>query len=57
MFPVLLGAGKRLFAEGTVPAGLELVDGTTFGRGVFAGTYARRGKVAYGAMGPETGNW
>jgi dihydrofolate reductase len=57
VFPVLLGSGKRLFAEGTVPAGLELVDGTTLGTGVFAGTYARRGKVAYGAMGPETGNW
>jgi dihydrofolate reductase len=57
VFPVLLGSGKRLFAEGTAPAGLEMVDGTTFGTGVFAGTYARRGKVEYGAMGPETGNW
>jgi dihydrofolate reductase len=57
VFPVLLGSGKRLFAEGTVPAGLELVDGTTFGTGVFVGTYARHGKVEYGALGPETGNW
>ena len=57
VFPVLLGSGKRLFAEGTVPAGLELVDGTTLGNGVFAGTYARRGKVGYGALGPEIGNW
>ena len=57
VFPVLLGSGKRLFAEGTVPAGLELVDGTTLGNGVFAGTYACRGKVGYGALGPEIGNW
>jgi dihydrofolate reductase len=57
VFPVLLGSGKRLFAEGTIPAGLELVGGTTLGTGVFVGTYARRGKVEYGAMGPETGNW
>jgi hypothetical protein len=27
------------------------------GTGVFAGTYARHGKVEYGALGPETGNW
>ncbi len=26
VFPVVLGAGKRLFADGTVPAGLRLVD-------------------------------
>jgi dihydrofolate reductase len=57
VFPVLLGSGKRLFADGTIPAGLELVDGTTWGTGVFTGTYARRGKVEYGALGPEIGNW
>jgi dihydrofolate reductase len=57
VFPVLLGSGKRLFAEGTIPAGLKLVSTTTSSTGVVTGTYARNGKVEYGAMGPETGNW
>jgi dihydrofolate reductase len=55
--PVLLGTGKRLFDGGTVPAGLRLVEASTTGRGVLIATYARAGGVAYGAMGPETGNW
>ncbi|MUN38421.1 dihydrofolate reductase family protein [Actinomadura litoris] len=57
VFPVLVGKGKRLFAEGTVPAGLRLENATTFGTGVIACTYTRVGGLAYGAMGPETGNW
>jgi dihydrofolate reductase len=57
VFPVLLGSGKRLFAEGTVPAGLRLVGSTTSGTGVVISTYARAGEIQYGAMGPETGNW
>jgi hypothetical protein len=54
---VLLGSGKRLFAGGTIPAGLKLVDSTTLSTGVVVSTYGRKGKVEYGAMGPETGNW
>lgn len=57
VFPVLIGSGKRLFAEGTIPAGLELVDSTTLSTGVLVSRYARHGEVEYGAMGPETGNW
>jgi dihydrofolate reductase len=57
VFPVLLGSGKRLFAGGTVPAGLRLLASTTSGTGVVISTYARDGEVQYGAMGPETGNW
>jgi dihydrofolate reductase len=57
VFPVLIGSGKRLFAEGTIPAGLKLVDTTTSRTGVLVSTYTRDGKVEYGAMGPETGNW
>ncbi|MFG1706949.1 dihydrofolate reductase family protein [Nonomuraea sp. M3C6] len=57
VFPVLIGSGKRLFAEGTIPAGLRLVDSTTSSSGVIVATYQRAGKVEYGAMGPETGNW
>lgn len=57
VFPVLIGSGKRLFAEGTIPSGLKLVDITTSNTGVIVSTYARAGEVEYGAMGPETGNW
>ncbi|MGW1015364.1 dihydrofolate reductase family protein [Streptomyces niveus] len=57
VFPVLVGSGKRLFGRGTVPAGLKLVDTARSGSGVVISTYARAGKVEYGAMGPETGNW
>jgi len=57
VFPVLLGTGKRLFGGGTVPAALRLVEATTTGTGVLISTHARTGRVEYGAMGPETGNW
>ncbi|MEV8329633.1 dihydrofolate reductase family protein [Streptomyces niveus] len=57
VFPVLVGSGKRLFGRGTVPAGLKLVDTARSESGVVISTYARAGKVEYGAMGPETGNW
>jgi len=57
VFPVLVGSGKRLFAEGTIPAGLELIDSTTSATGIVISRHARDGKPEYGAMGPETGNW
>jgi dihydrofolate reductase len=57
VFPVLIGSGKRLFAEGTIPVGLKLVDTTTLSTGVLVSTYVRDGKVEYGAIGPGTGNW
>jgi len=57
VFPVLLGSGKRLFAEGTIPAGLKLTGTTVSTTGVVVSTYQREGKVGYGEMGPETGNW
>lgn len=56
IFPVLLGAGKRLFADGTIPRGLTLVDTTTSGAGVTINTYDRGGELTYGAMGPEQEN-
>jgi dihydrofolate reductase len=57
VFPVLLGSGKRLFGRGTIPAALKQVNTTTSAGGVVISTYAREGKLEYGAMGPETGNW
>ncbi|MFI6084583.1 dihydrofolate reductase family protein [Streptomyces sp. NPDC051217] len=57
VFPVLIGSGKRLFGKGTVPTGLKLIDTTKSESGVVLSTYARGGKVEYGAMGPETDSW
>ncbi|MFC3996832.1 dihydrofolate reductase family protein [Nocardiopsis sediminis] len=55
--PVVLGSGKRLFAEGTIAAGMELADTATSTTGVVASTYRRAGEVGHGEMGPETDNW
>jgi dihydrofolate reductase len=53
VFPVLVGAGKRLFGDGTLPGSLELVETTSTGTGVVISTYRRRGPLEVGAVGPE----
>jgi dihydrofolate reductase len=50
LYPVLLGTGKRLFAEGTVPTGLELVAADRFPGGGIGLSYRRAGKPRYGNM-------
>lgn len=49
-FPVLLGQGKRLFAEGLSPAGLKLVDTRTGEKGVVVARYERSGPVETGSF-------
>jgi dihydrofolate reductase len=49
-FPVVLGSGKRLFAEGTVPAALNLVDSTVSSTGVVIGTYEPAGEIVTGSF-------
>lgn len=49
-YPLLLGTGKRLFAEGTVPAGLSLVSTEAVGGGVTASVYRPAGAVSYGSF-------
>jgi dihydrofolate reductase len=53
IFPVLLGTGKRLFGDGTVPAGLRLVDSKTSTTGVIIATYERAGEIRYGSFALE----
>jgi dihydrofolate reductase len=48
IFPVLLGRGKRLFGDGTTPAGLTLVKTRSFPTGVIAATYRPDGAVTTG---------
>lgn len=50
IFPVTLGRGKRLFAEGSIPAGFKLVDSKTSPKGVIVATYARDGEVKTGSF-------
>jgi dihydrofolate reductase len=51
IFPVVLGAGKRFFGDGTMPAGLRLVDSEVSKTGVTINTYERAGEISPGLMG------
>jgi dihydrofolate reductase len=48
VYPVLLGKGKRLFGDGTVPTALRLVESRTFGNSALLLSYQPRGKPEYG---------
>jgi dihydrofolate reductase len=50
VFPLVLGSGKRLFADGTIPAGLKLVDNKVSTTGVVMGTYEPAGEVVTGSF-------
>jgi dihydrofolate reductase len=50
LFPVTLGRGKRLFAEGTVSAGFKLLENRTSPSGVVVATYERAGEVRTGSF-------
>jgi dihydrofolate reductase len=52
-FPLVLGSGKRLFADGTIPAGLKLVDSKVSTTGVVIGTYEPAGEVVAGSFALE----
>jgi dihydrofolate reductase len=53
VFPVVVGRGKRLFGEGTVPRTWRLLTHTTTPSGAVVLSYERAGEVETGAMGPE----
>ena len=50
IFPITLGMGKRLFAEGTVPRAFTLFESKTSPRGVIVVSYVRAGKVKTGSF-------
>lgn len=50
VFPVVIGSGKRLFSDGTVPSGLRLVDSTVSTTGVVIGTYEPAGEIVTGTF-------
>ncbi len=49
VYPVLLGVGKRLFADGTSPTALQLTDSRTFRNGAVLLAYEPTGKPEYGS--------
>jgi len=49
-FPVLVGPGKRLFADGTMPTGLELIGSTVSPAGVVIARYRPAGAIKYGSF-------
>jgi dihydrofolate reductase len=53
IYPVVIGSGKRLFADGTIPTALRRVDGTVSGSGVVMGTYEPAGEIRTGSFAPE----
>jgi dihydrofolate reductase len=50
IYPVTLGSGKRLFAEGTAPATFELTESKTTPKGVIFANYKRAGEVKTGSF-------
>jgi dihydrofolate reductase len=51
VFPLVIGSGKRLFADGTVPGGLRLVDSKVSSTGVVMGTWQPAGEIVPGSFG------
>lgn len=50
-FPLTLGTGKKLFAEGTIPAAFTLTETTVTSSGVIFANYKRAGEVKTGTVG------
>jgi dihydrofolate reductase len=55
-FPVVIGSGKRLFGEGTIPGSFRLVDTQVAPSGAVLHVYERAGDLKYGEVevGQET---
>jgi len=53
IFPITLGRGKRLFAEGTIPVGFKLLESGTSPSGVIVAAYVRSGEVKTGSFALE----
>ena len=53
VFPLVIGSGKRLFADGTVPSGLKLLESTVSTTGVIMGTYQPAGELITGSFALE----
>jgi len=50
IYPITLGAGKRLFAEGAIPAAFKLTESSLTPNGVIIVNYERAGAIPSGAI-------
>lgn len=50
IFPVVLGKGKRLFGDGTIPGAFTVTDVKTSPKGVIVASYKRAGEVQTGSF-------
>jgi dihydrofolate reductase len=50
-YPLTLGTGKKLFAEGTIPAAFKLMESSISSDGVIFANYQRAGEVKTGTVG------
>jgi dihydrofolate reductase len=53
LYPLLLGSGKQVFADGTVPTALRLSESVTYPSGTLHLTYETAGVPTYGTIGME----
>ena len=49
IYPITLGSGKRLFADGTIPAAFKVTESTVTPTGVIVVNYERAGAVTTGS--------
>jgi dihydrofolate reductase len=54
IFPITLGTGKRLFAEGTIPVAFKMTDSKVSPSGVIIANYERAGEVKTGSFGKQS---
>jgi dihydrofolate reductase len=50
IFPVVIGNGKRLFDQGTIPSGLKLIESKTSSTGVILAIYEPGGELKTGTF-------
>jgi dihydrofolate reductase len=50
IFPITLGGGKRLFADGTIPAAFKVTESTVTSKGVIIVNFERAGAVPTGSL-------
>ena len=50
IFPLVLGTGKRLFDDGTVPTGFEVASSQVTPSGVIAASYRSGAEIKYGSF-------
>ncbi len=50
IFPITIGAGKRLFGDGTIPSSFRLLESQTSTTGVIVVTFTRDGSIKTGSF-------